>query len=333
MRFVVYPTAMNGPESVLNELDAILLRVENDVHEMEVPPADQLEQSPWYQSSRPDRRKTLQQIATQSLYRGNRTKGPHLRHTDVQDAASAIRAKNLAHSPLRVLVENDDSDRALVAAALTKFASAATVKLCFGAPSKLAPAAFEVESRGGHGNLPTLISKRLAEAASQGCPPRLVVVTDSDGEWVGDVKPYAQKIRNQCAQAAIPCPPLHKRNAENYIPDAVWRAWSAEREHTSARPAVDALLKLSREQRDHVRIEKTDTPPWDPKVTAAASLFVTVSDPDRDLLTKASLKGKAEKRMILALQQYEQAFTAADLSARDHQGDLKQLVRHIEDEL
>ena len=335
MRFAVQLAAMNGPEVVQNALDGILVRVEDEVHEMDIPQADQIEQSQWYRSSRPVRQKLLEQIAEASLYRGLRNQGPHLRQAEVTDAASATQARCLAYSPLLVLLENDVSDAALVEAALKMFAKPATVELCFGAPSRLAPPSFEMESRGGHGNLPPLITKRLAQAAAQGRPSRLVVVTDSDGEWVGDVKKYAQDIRDDCKQANIPCPPLNKRTAENYIPDAVWRAWSAVPDHTSSRPAVEALLRLSPEQRDHVLIAKTNEPPWNDAVPAAALLFQTpkVSDADRDVLTKASLKGGGDKRMILALQQHAQALTPGDLAARDHQGDLMRLVRHIEDEL
>ncbi len=333
MRFVVHLTAMNGPESVLNELDAILLRVEYGVHEMEIPEADLLEQSSWYGSSRDGRRKVLEQIAEQSLYRGNRTKGPHLRHTDVQDAASATMARCQAYSPLVVILENDESDGALLEGAVRKFASAPAVELCFGDPSRLTPKSFDLQHAGGYGSVLRFVEKYRGDAAQQGRPPRLVVVADSDGEWVGDVKPHAQKIRDGCAQAAIPCPPLNKRNAENYIPDAIWAAFSANGANTSARPAVTALLRLSEEQRDHVRIGETKQAPWDEDVPAAASLFQTVPPDDQAQLEKANLKGTGARRMILALKQYEQAFTAADLSARDHQGDLKQLVRHIEDEL
>ncbi len=335
MRFAVQLAAMNGREVVQNALDAFLVRVEDEVHEMDIRQADQIEQSQWYRSSRPVRQKLLEEIAEASLYRGLRHEGPHLRQAEVTDAASATQARSLAYSPLLVLLENDVSDAALVEAALKMFAKPATVELCFGAPSRLAPPSFEMESRGGFGELKKLIPKRLNEAASQGRPPRLVVVTDSDGEWVGDVKKHAQDIRDDCKQANIPCPPLNKRKAENYIPDAVWRAWSAVPEHTSSRPAVVALLRLSPEQRDHVQIDDTNKPPWNEAEPAAALLFQTpkVSNADRDVLTKASLKGSGLDMKILALRDYAHALTPDDLQTRDHQGDLLRLVRHIEDEL
>lgn len=335
MRFAVQPAAMNGPEAVQYALDAILFRVEDEVHEMDIPQADQLEESLWYRSSRPVRQKLLEKIAEASLYRGLPSEGPHLRQAEVTDAASATQARSLAYSPLLVLLENDVSDAALVEAALKKFAKPATVELCFGAPSRLAPPSFEMESRGGFGELEKLISKRRDEAASQGRMPRLVVVTDSDGEWVGDVKKHAQDIRKDCKQATIPCPPLNKRKAENYIPDAVWRAWSDEPKHTSSRPAVAALLRLSPEQRDHVQLDDTNKPPWNEAEPAAVLLFQTpkVSAADRDVLTKASLKGSGSNMKILALRVYAGKFTPDDLRARDHQGDLQRLVRHIEDEL
>ena len=149
------------------------------------------------------------------------------------------------------------------------------------------------------------------------------------------MKKHAQDIRDYCAAANIPCPPLNKRKIENYIPDAVWRAWSAVPGHTSSRPAVEALLRLSPEQRDHVQIDDTNKPPWNDSVPAAALLFQTpkVSDADREVLTKASLKGSGANRKILALRDYAHALTPGDLQTRDHQGDLLRLVRHIEDTL
>ncbi|MFS8065211.1 MAG: hypothetical protein ACMG6S_02445 [Byssovorax sp.] len=208
MLFAIQPAAMNGTEAVLDALDAIIARTEDEVHKAEVIQADQLENSRWYSSSRADRRKLLEQIAATSIYPALRTQGPHLRRVEVSDEASAARARGIAYTPLLVLAENDVSDGALVDAALRVFGAPTTIELCFGAPSKIDPPAFQIESRGGHGELPKLIATRLAEAIERKRPARLVVVTDSDGEWTGDVKDHAVNIRGLCAAQKIPCPPL-----------------------------------------------------------------------------------------------------------------------------
>jgi hypothetical protein len=333
MLFVIQPSAMEGVEAVLDALDAILVRVEDEVHEMEVIQAEDLESSAWYRSSRPLRQRLLQEIAQTSFNRASRARGPHMQRVDVSDPASAERGRGIAYTPLVVLAENDVSDGALIEAAVRMFEAPQAINLCFGAPAGLDPPAFQIESRGGYGELKKLLARRLDEATTRGRPARLVVVTDSDGEWPGEVKPHALEIRNECVAKNIRCPPLNKRTAENYIPDAVWRAWASVPDHTSMRPAVAALLRLSPDQRDHVHMAAPGTNPWNPDEPQAVTLFQGVSIPDRNLLKQAGLKGRGDTMMILALRDHTAALTTLDLQARDHHGDLMTLVRHIEDEL
>ncbi len=332
MLFAILPAAMAGAETVLDALDDLVKRAEVDVHELEILQADDLENSRWYVSSRPDRRKFLEEIAQSTLYRAPRAQGPHLRRVEVRDEATAAQARNMAYAPLLVLAENDVSDGALVEAALRVFGAKKAIELCFGAPSKLDPPAFQIESRGGHGELPKLIATRLAEATARQRPPRLVVVTDSDGEWPGDVKDHAVNLRNLCADHKVPCPPLNKRTAENYIPDAIWNEWIADRNRANVKPAVEALLRLSPEQRDHVDMA-SPTESLASKQPNVAALFQDVSPSDRNLFQRVNLKGKKDAMMILALRDRAAALTQTDLKARDHQGDLLSLVRHIENEL
>ena len=63
MRFAIEHEAMNGPEAVLNLLDSLLARAEDDIHELEILDADLLENSTWYASCRPERRKLLEKSA------------------------------------------------------------------------------------------------------------------------------------------------------------------------------------------------------------------------------------------------------------------------------
>jgi len=233
MVFAIAPAAMNGEDTVLNKLDALLMRVEDDVHELEIIDADFLEASAWYESCRSDRRNMLVKCAQTSIHRSPRTRGPHLRRVVVTDETTAANARELAHTPLHVLLENADSDGALVKFAVMVFANPATWELCYGTGSRRTPPAVVIESRGGHGELKKLLLTRIKEAADRGLEPRIVVMTDSDGEWVGDVKDYAKTIRDECAALRVPCPPLNKRTAENYIPDAVWSAWPAGRQNTT----------------------------------------------------------------------------------------------------
>lgn len=332
MLFAIQSAAMNGTETVLNALDAIVARAEDEVHKAEITQADQLENSRWYASSRVERRKLLEEIATTSIYPAPRTQGPHLRRVEVSDETSAVRARQIACTPLLVLAENDVSDGALVEAALRVFGAQPTIELCFGAPSNIDPPAFQIESRGGHGPLPKLIETRLTEAAARRRPARLVVITDSDRTWPGDKSDHTDKLRTLCANHTIPFISLQKRTAENYIPDAVWIDWAADRSRTNMKPAVEALLRLSPEQRDHIDMGS-------PAASLASTeqdivtLFQGVSPADRTLFQGVNLKGKKDAMMILVLKNQAANLTPAALKARDHQGDLLTLVRHIEDEL
>ncbi len=324
---------MNGSESVLSNLDRLVMRVEDDVHELEIRDADLLAASAWYRSCRTDRRNMLEKCAKAMLHRSPRTRGPHLRRVEVTDETTSKNAWGLAYTPLHVLLENADSDGALVKFALMIFSNAGTWELCYGAGALRTPAAVVIESRGGHGELKKLLVARVREAVDRGLEPRIVVVTDCDGEWVGDVKDHATGIRDECATHGVPCPPLNKRSAENYIPDAVWIAWSAGLQGTSIRPTVEALLRLSYEQRDHVRFEKSDTAPWDPSKPNAAALFAGVSLADRDLLMKASLRAAASRALAFALEAHVTTLGRAEIQTRDRDGDLEALAHCIEDGL
>ena len=333
MRFVIKGSALSGNQRTQNSLDAILGRVEDAVHKIEIHDADLLEDCEWYKSSRPDRRKLLQEIAVDGLHANIQTQGPHLRSFDVFDESSASAGRQLAHTPLQILVENDISDGALVQAALKVFAKGETLELCFGEPSKLAPAALLIESRGGVGELKKLVKIKIDESDLHGRPKRIVVVTDSDGEWVGDVKEHAVEIRTLCADNGIPCPPLNQRTAENYIPDEIWSLMAQPPDGIALGPVVSVLMQLSPDQRDHMRFEKPTVEPWDSTKSNVAALFSNISDVNRELLKGEILKGRGQKMKILALTTHAATLTTAMLQGRDRRNDLQTLVRNIEDEL
>ena len=330
MLFRVTLPPMNESETTLNMLDTLLNRVEDEVHELELEGSDMVEETSWYQSCRSDRRKLLEKCAEASLHRSPKTRGPHLRRIEVTDGNSARDARNIAFTPLTVLVENRLSDGALVKVALRVFASQQTWDLCFGSGAGCTPAAFELDSGGGQGEVGKLLDVRLSEANRRGLPPRLVVVVDSDGQWVGDVKKDITAIRNTCAASNVPCPPLNKRTAENYIPDAFWSRLASDLDHTVARPAIEALLRLSRDQRDYVNMGPGV--PWDVSNANSSALFSGVSDTDQTTLSKANLKGGGSS-MMRKFADPAAALTPEDFETRDPGGDLEALARCIEDEL
>ena len=322
---------MNGPEAVVNVLDSLLARAEDDIHELELPDADLLENSAWYSSCRPERKKLLEKTAEALLHRSPRTHGPHLRQMEITGEKSAKQAQAMANTPLFVLVENRESDGALVKSAIRVFATPAAIELCLGAGALATPKAFDIDSGGGAGELPKVLAQRLQDAVDRQCPPRVIVIADTDGEWVGDIKDHAARIRTEAHKGGVPCPPLNKRTAENYIPDGVWRAWATD--NAAARPAVEALLSLSPIQRDHVHIEGSNVDPWNYTKPHAASLFADVRAGDFDLIKAASLKGRRSSAIANMFETYKSEMTVAELKSRDSAGDLEAIVCCIEDEL
>jgi hypothetical protein len=333
MIFSVTATAMNGSEPALNKLDALLKRIEEDVHVIEIQDADVLEESQWYQASRPERRLLLMKIATAMIHRSPRVHGPHVQRYEIRDEGAAAQACEVAYTPLYILVENDNSDGRLVRFALMAFASRETLDLCYGSGQSKTPKACEIESRGGSGELKKLIEKRADEAVARGFSPRIVVAADSDGEWPGDIKQPAQEIRDTCGHRGVACPPFDKRTAENYVPDGVWTMWASQPEQTNIRPAIEALMRLSPVQRDHVKLDKSNTPPWKRGEPKAAALFSTVSTSDEALLIATSLKKAAASALDLALSGGLSASAPADILSRDPVGELQTLARSIEDYL
>lgn len=333
MTFSITPTAMNASESSLDKLDALLKRIEEDVHKMEITEADLLEETLWFQTSRPDRRLLLMKIATTMIHRSPRFHGPHVQRYEVRDEGTAAQACEAAYTPVYILLENDDSDGRLVKFALMAFANHETFDLCYGTGQSRMPKACEIESRGGAGELPKLIKKRADEAAARGIAPRIVVAADSDGEWPGDIKQHAQEIRDTCISRGIACPPLNKRASENYVTDGVWTSWASQPEQTKIRPAIEALMRLSAVQRDHVKLDRSNTAPWTKAETRAATLFSNVSTGDETLLMTASLRKAAANAMDLALGNGLAASIRADILIRDPAGELETLARRIEDYL
>lgn len=333
MLFSIHDAAVNAGERVYNALDLIIARVESAIHEIEIPSADLLQESEWYKSCRADRRKMLEQIAQSQAYRTKSLEGPHLRQIDVGDEASAICAQALAYTPLTILLENGFSDGALVNAAIEVVAKPQTIELCFGRSALADPPALELVGGGGHGELLKLLALRLNEAKERNRPCRLLVVTDSDGEWPGDVKDHALTIRKTCRDHSVPCPNLSKRTAENYIPDAIWKEWAADPARTAARPMVAALLSLSSAQRDYVNMGKTNDAPWDAQKANVALVFADVLPETEAVLKAANLKGRGTSMSIYLLKTYKAVLTSQVFKSRDSQDELLSLVRQIENEL
>lgn len=327
MRFRVALPGLDGADSTLHALDGVLRRVELGVHVLDLPNADRLEAHPWYQAGTGARQKMLMEAAKETTYPPAQDgAGPHARVFEVADPASAARAEKLANTPLTVIVENDSSDCALLNAAVRALGPAPLVRLW---DLEVDPPAVDVSGPGGNGEVLKKVQRLRDDATRRDRPARIFVLVDSDGEVPGEVRPTPAAIGDACRQAGIPVHVLCKRTAENYIPDGVWRSLAAEHRSSLEEP-VAALLRLTPEQRDHVKLDKGA--PWNPANAAAVALFAGVGvDDERQL--EANLKGRGKEMRILALVQPEHAPAPDDLRARDGAGELDMLLAMIAAEL
>jgi hypothetical protein len=126
----------------------------------------------------------------------------------------------------------------------------------------------------------------------------------------------------------VPVVVLSCRNAESYIPDAVLLRWAEEPSRAGAQKQVEALNRLTVEQRDHYRMkgghgireaDRADAP------AKQRALYASVPAADRAVLT-----GFHDK--IISVFKAPQ-LTASELDARDSRGDLRKLVSIIEEAL
>jgi hypothetical protein len=145
------------------------------------------------------------------------------------------------------------------------------------------------------------------------------------------VKDHAIRIRRKCDDLNVPCPPLNKRTAENYIPDEYWRRLGEGLNGTSIRPVMDALLSLSPEQRDHIRMGSGSK--WDTSKPEVGKLFADVPEPVQSELARGRFKTNGDTMHIKLLAEGAHTFSSDDLHARDSAGDLARLVQCIEEEL
>ncbi|MCB9764510.1 MAG: hypothetical protein H6739_32345 [Alphaproteobacteria bacterium] len=329
MRFDLQLSAMNADDATLALLDQILRRVEVDVHLASIKDADRVEDSRLFKTSRPMQQRFLRELAKNS----GRPVG-HPREFTVKDPASAVEGQRLAYSPLSLVVENAFSDRALIEAVVRKLGDPWLVELFFGAPSREDPPAVFWRGAGGHGQVSDHVDDLLNEASTRGRAPRIVVVTDSDGEWRGHVETWAAAIQLHCRNRGISCHVLKQRTAENYIPDEVWDAWAKLPAHRNHRGVVVHLKALSGPfQRAHLRMGKAGTPPWDSSNPECAKLFRGVNATTEAALKAAHLKGRGEDMKIKMLSTYDADYGEAELRRRDEYNELDDMITLIANEI
>jgi hypothetical protein len=346
---VAFAAEVLADRSVFQHLDAILYIIEDDLHEWHIDDPELIESSPWLQGGRSSHRTLFEKASTRPLARKS-TNRIHSRLLLVgkhnpPDSLDPAKAAKFLGTPLRILMENRNTDGAFLDAILSVLADPEVVRL-------KRTQALVYDSGGGGGELKKLVEEVHAQAADGGFPLRAVVFTDSDSRWPGDIGPLATAIRETCERLDIPHVILGKRAIENYVPDEAIAEWLDESGYTTKQASIAALLRLTPEQRDHFPFKKglsflKSTPNQDHPLEQHR-LYGTVPEVDRDLLERGFKKldsGRDFIQILFACDAADVAAGAAEVGSvrpsltadalrrRDDRGDLDVLVALIEEGL
>lgn len=323
MRFVLSVTALNGDEEVLNLIDRLVDRVADEVHRVEVPDADLLHASRWYECARPTRRKVLTKAVAVPPRRDTSSHGPHAKQIEVRHVDDARVADKLAHAPLTILVEDREADGVLLEILVEELGSP-ELRLLWAQGQSVTPRAFEIVTAGSIGAMKQRVQRAVADAEREGRPVRLFVLCDSDARWPGDNNhpsgSTVNTLRADCSQRSIALHVFQKRNAENYIPDAVIEAVRDDPQNTGRAHCFDALLRRTPKQRDHFPLK--DGLSDDERAEALqAGLYEVDEVPDLDLL-RMRLFPKRPRPLKRLNDERRAEFTDPGLSARDGKGEI-----------
>lgn len=254
MRFEVHSPATNGDDRALVKLTEILTRVDDGLHTLVFEAPKTLEQSRWFQ-----RLVTFQQdIVRQSIVANTYPSTPCSPTTTytIKEPEDVYDARDLAYTPLTILVENKFSDGALIRAAVEAYASP-EVKDIWERGQRVQPRGWIFDPAGGTGQLP----KHIYEQCNGKRHPRALTVCDSDEDLPNHLRPKGGKPKSEAVQEAacrhgISCFVLPLREIENYLPDNFWEEWLKEdRFRAKYAPTITALKQLSPDQRDHIDME------------------------------------------------------------------------------
>jgi hypothetical protein len=324
MRFEIRPPILGAGTAVWDEpaafedLNHLIVRADEAEHEVDLHDADLLDASAWFADARPRERTRLLdlQLRSQAAVWQPRS-APVARPTyTVTSVDAAARALRIARTSLRVLVENELRDGALIDAAVRLLASDPLRRLWLRPP---VPPVFEVRNAGGAGEVPGLLMAWRQAAVEAELPLRVVVFVDSDRnapEVAASGK--AQRAESAATSVGATCLVASKRSAENYLPD---EHWAAERARDPRNPAykqgIDELLEMTTDDRDFVDMgeAKKGRKQVAAQYDAERPYHLTVF---RDRVVASENDSTARETM------------ADDLRKRDHAGDLSTLLDHLE---
>ncbi|MCK6515580.1 hypothetical protein L6R46_11080 [Myxococcota bacterium] len=352
MRFELHSAAAMGDERSQSALTAILRRVEIGVHELSFDDPADVEETAWFIGLKPYEQELVRLLIEAQLWSWRPTHA-----TPIRAASETHAAERLADAPLLIFVENHASDGALVRAAVLAYASRPTRKV-WEAGDRETHRGWEFVPCGGTGEMPSLLRDYSQQ---RGVALRAVVVFDSDAKLpprlanttAGQPPDEHQKIMDAAQRLSVPCVRLPLREAENYLPDAFWDHWlRSDRDLLSYANTVEALKRLSPEQRDHIDMEGDDRldiqkeePPGplfdgsDAKNPALDGAdLAALSGKRKNLKRGPKIKGQDERvhrirLRLLSKYVAEGNVTAEDLDSRDRAGSLRALVKLLSERL
>jgi hypothetical protein len=333
MKFHLHDSALNGDDRILMLIDRLVDRIADEVHRVEVPAADLLQDSEWYVQARPTRRKVLTSaLAIPPRKSADDARGPHVKMIEVADMESAEVADRLAHTPLVVMVEDRESDGVLLEIIVEELGWV-TLRTLWKIGQEVTPRAITIETSGGNDAIPQRVERAAGDATQEGRPLRCFVLCDSDVRWPGDDRDAnkLRKVHNACTKHGVPHHFWRKRCSENYIPDEVFRVVRDDPRNLSHVERFSALLRRSPTQRDHFPV-KDGLRPNEREQATVAGLFDVTEQADLELLEERLFASR--RRPLKQLQEERRtAFTAEGLRRRDGLGELDSFLEALAKEL
>jgi hypothetical protein len=333
LRFLIHSAALNDNDKALSLIDGLIDRLADEVHWVELADADLLQESSWYQSARPTRRKVLlSAVARPPRVSGKR--GPHSKTIEVFDAESIKLAHRLSSTPLVILVEDREADGVLLEIVVQELGWP-ELQLLWANGKNVTPRAIEIDTAGGIGAIPQRVERAVNDAAEEGRPHRLFVLCDSDARWPNDQSETVTKslaaVREACLRHKVPHHVFYKRTAENYVPDQTFEEVRDDPHNIDNIDRFNAFLRRSHVQKNHFPIkdglklaERSDA--------IKAGLYSSSEEDDLRLLEERLLP-KRPRTLSQLNNERRSTFTADGLRARDGEGELDTLLYAIAQEL
>lgn len=333
MKFMISASALNLDGRSNDLIDRLIDRASDLVHKIEFLDPDLVVDSNWYQTARMSRRR-LAMAAAAAAPRNATDSALHAKIMCLNSREDIDFAVKTAYAPLIVLVEDSESDGALVDLIVQKLGTPELVKF-WRETKAVTPRAYVFQTAGGLGAMPVRVRRAVSDAAEEGRSSRIIVICDSDRRWAGGDASLSQQslddLSTLCQGSGIRLHILEKRSAENYIPDEVFQAWRDDPSRINNKHRFEAFLRRTSAQRDYFPIKDGLSDAEFAEATRAQ--LYTAADTADALLLKERLFPKRPRVLRRLLDSNGADFTARGLRSRDGKSELSALLDLIAGEL